>query len=274
MNQPRSNFFDWDAQSGTNFFKQFISGFLITVALVGLDQSMMQKTLTVAREKDAKKNVLSFGFFIAFAQTLFLGLGVLMYLFAERNSIPLATANGKFINTDEIYPLLTLHHFGAVGSIAFLIAVTASTFASIDACITALTTSFSYDFLDMENIPAEKKKGVKNKVLVAVNVVMFCIVMVFWNSQGAIITTIFKIAGYTYGPLLGLFLLGLFSSINIKGKWVPLVCVASAVITYLLNNFLANEFQFDVGFMNIFINAALTILFLLLVKRNSNYATA
>lgn len=272
VSEPRSKFFDWDPKSGTNFFKQFISGFLITVALVGLDQSMMQKTLTVAKEKDAKKNVLSFGFLIAFAQTLFLGLGVLMYLFAERNSIPLSAVNGRFINTDEVYPLLTLHYFGTVGTIAFLIAVIASTFASIDACITALTTSFSYDFLEMENIPAEKKKGVKNKVLLGVNIVMFIIVMSFWNSQGAIINTIFKIAGYTYGPLLGLFLLGLFSKINLKGKWVPAVCIAAAIITYVLNDVLKNQMHFDVGFMNIFINAALTILFLLVIKTKNHYA--
>jgi len=273
VSQPSSKLFDWNPQSGTNFFKQFISGFLITVALVGLDQSMMQKTLTVAKEKDAQKNVLSFGFFIAIAQTLFLGLGVLMFLYAESNNISLSTANGKFTNTDEVYPMLTLHYFGSVGTIAFLIAVIASTFASIDACITALTTSFSYDFLDMENIPAEKKKSVKNKVLLGVNIVMFIIVMAFWNSEGAIITTIFKIAGYTYGPLLGLFLLGLFSKVNVKGKWVPVASIAAAIITYVLNDVLANQLAFDVGFMNIFINAALTILFLLLIKTKINNAT-
>ncbi|MBS1608852.1 MAG: sodium:solute symporter [Bacteroidetes bacterium] len=274
IHQPRFRVFDWDGRSGTNFFKQFISGLLITVALVGLDQSMMQKTLTVSREKDAKKNVLSFGFFIAFAQTLFLGLGVLMYLYAERNGIPLATANGKFTHTDDVYPFLTLHYFGTVGTIAFLIAVIASTFASIDACITALTTSFSYDFLAMEKMPAEKKKQVKSRVLLAVNIVMLCIVLFFWNSQGAIITTIFKIAGYTYGPLLGMYLLGLFTHTALKGQWVPVACVAAAVITYVLNEYLEKRFQFDVGFMNIFINAALTMLFLLCIKKKPVHATS
>jgi hypothetical protein len=104
---------------------------------------MMQKTLTVGNARDAGKNVLSFSFFIALAQTLFLGLGVLMYLFAVGKGIPLATGEGKFLHTDDLYPLLTLHYFGATGAIAFLIAVIASTFASIDACITALTTALS-----------------------------------------------------------------------------------------------------------------------------------
>ena len=266
---PYSRLFDWDMHSGTNFFKQFISGLLITVALVGLDQSMMQKTLTVKLEKDAQKNVLSFGFFIAFAQTLFLGLGVLIYIYAAKNRVPLSVINHKFINTDDIYPLLTLHYFGIIGAIAFLIAVIASTFASIDACITALTTSFSYDFLKIENRPHEKRKQLKNKVLLGVNVVMFMIVMAFWNSHGAIITTIFKIAGYTYGPLLGLYLLGLFSSVSLKDKWVPVACIAAALGTYFLNAYLLREFQFDVGFMNIFINAVLTIWFLIIIKRKN-----
>ncbi|MBS1600692.1 MAG: sodium:solute symporter [Bacteroidetes bacterium] len=269
MHHPYAKFFDWDIHSGSNFFKQFISGLLITIALVGLDQSMMQKTLTVKNMHDAKKNVLTFSFFIAFAQTLFLGLGVLIYIYAEKNAIRLPTENGKILNTDGIYPLLTLHYLGQIGAIAFLIGVIASTFASIDACITALTTAFSYDFLDIENQPHERKKKIKNIVLLGVNVAMFCIVMIFWNSQGAIINTIFNIAGYTYGPLLGLYMAGLFSKINMKEKWVPLACIAAPVATYLLNAYFIQAFHFDFGFMNILTNALLTVLFLILIKRKN-----
>src|SRR5882672_10593475 len=109
IHHPYAKFFDWDMHSGSNFFKQFISGLLITVALVGLDQSMMQKTLTVKNARDANKNVLTFSFFIAFAQTMFLGLGVLIYIYAERNGIKLASENGKFLDTDGLYPMLTLN---------------------------------------------------------------------------------------------------------------------------------------------------------------------
>src|SRR6185369_12766271 len=101
-------------------------------------------------------------FFIAFAQTMFLGLGVLIYIYAERNGIKLASENGKFLDTDGLYPMLTLNYFGKIGSIAFLIGVVASTFASIDACITALTTAFSYDFMDIANQAHERKKKIKN----------------------------------------------------------------------------------------------------------------
>jgi len=269
IHHPYAKLFDWDMHSGSNFFKQFVSGLLITVALVGLDQSMMQKTLTVKNATDAKKNVLVFSFFIAFAQTLFLGFGVLIYIYAERNGIQIAMENGRFVNTDGLYPLLTLHYFGRIGTIAFLIGVIASTFASIDACITALTTAFSYDFMDIENQPHERKKKIKNFVLLGVNVVMFFIVMLFWGSQGAIINTIFKIAGYTYGPILGLYMTGLFSKIKMKEKWVPAACIAAALMTYFLSEYFINSFHFDFGFMNIFVNALLTVLFLMVIKKKS-----
>jgi Na+/proline symporter len=266
---PYSKVFDWDPQSGSNFFKQFISGLLITVALVGLDQSMMQKTLTIKNASGARKNVLSFSFFIAAAQTLFLGLGVLMYLFAEQKGIPLQRENGQILNTDGIYPDLTLHYFGKTGAIAFFIAVIASTFASIDSCITALTTSFSYDFMQFEKKSPEQRKQIKNRVLLGVNAVMFIIVMAFWNSQGAIINTIFKIAGYTYGPLLGLYLTGFFTSYKLKEKWVPLACISAALLTYALNELFILYYRFDLGFMNIGLNAGLTIVFLYLVKKRN-----
>lgn len=267
VHHPYAKIFDWDFHSGSNFFKQFIAGLLITVALVGLDQSMMQKTLTVRNVRDAKKNVLTFSFFIAFAQTMFLGLGILTYLYAEQHGINLTTQNGKFVNTDDLYPLLTLNYFGKLGAVAFLIGIIASTFASIDSCITALTTAFSYDFMDIENRPQELKKKIKNRVLLGVNIVMFLIVMAFWNSKGAIINTIFKIAGYTYGPILGLYMTGLFSKIKFKEKWVPVACVAAAIITWFLNGYFIKAFHFDFGFMNIFVNALLTILFLIIIKK-------
>jgi Na+/proline symporter len=266
---PYAKIFDWDFHSGSNFFKQFISGMLITIALVGLDQSMMQKTLTVRNARDAKKNVLTFSFFIAFAQTMFLALGILIYLYAERHGIKLEVQNGKFVNTDGLYPLLTLNYFGKIGAIAFLIGVIASTFASIDSCIAALTTAFSYDFMNIENQIHEKRIKIKNWVLIGVNIVMFLIVMSFWKSQGAIINTIFKIAGYTYGPILGLYLTGLFSKIKLKEKLVPIACVSAAFITWLMNMFFIRSFNFDFGFMNIFVNALLTILFLIIIRRKN-----
>jgi Na+/proline symporter len=265
-----SKVFDWDFHSGSNFFKQFISGLLITVALVGLDQSMMQKTLTVRNVIDARKNVLTFSFFIAFAQTMFLVLGVLIYMFAEQKGISLVRQNGVITNTDELYPLLTLNYFGKIGAVAFLIGVIASTFASIDSCIAALTTAFSYDFMNIADKPPEDIRKIKSRVLIGVNIVMFFIVMAFWNSKGAIINTIFKTAGYTYGPILGLYMTGLFTKIKFREKWVPVACVSSALVTWLLNGYFIREFNFDFGFMNIFVNALLTVTFLVMIRKRGS----
>ncbi len=267
VHHPYARIFDWDMHSGSNFFKQFISGLLITIALVGLDQSMMQKTLTVKNARDARKNVLTFSFFIAFAQTMFLAFGVLIYIYAERNGISLIKQDGHFVNTDGLYPLLTLNYFGTIGAVAFLIGVVASTFASIDSCIAALTTAFSYDFMDIGNKTHEVRKKIKTRVLIGVNIVMFIIVMAFWNSQGAIINTIFKIAGYTYGPLLGLYLTGLFSKIKFRENLVPAACISATLLTWLLNGYFIRVINFDFGFMNIFVNALLTVMFLFIIRK-------
>jgi len=270
VHHPYAKLFDWNAHSGSNFFKQFISGLLITVALVGLDQSMMQKTLTINNVSGAKRNVLAFSFFIAGAQTLFLGLGILLYIFVEKHGITMGIKNGQFTDTDGLYPFLTMNYFGKIGAIAFFIGVVASTFASIDSCIAALTTAFSYDFMDISNQPKERKRKIKNGVLLGVNLAMFIIVMAFWNSHGAIINTIFKIAGYTYGPILGLYLTGLFSGIQLKEKWVPVACCSAALLTWLLNGVFISVFQFDFGFMNIVVNALLTSVFLFFIKMKVN----
>jgi Na+/proline symporter len=271
---PYAKAFNWDPSAGSNFFKQFISGLLITVALVGLDQSMIQKSLTIGNVRDARKNVLAFSIFIALAQTLFLGLGIMLYLFVGQKGILLPrAADGTFLRTDALYPELTLHHFGPVGAIAFFIGVVASTFATIDSCITALTTSFCYDFLGYEKRPHAERVRLKKFVLTGVNAVIFCIVMLFWNSEGAIIHTIFKIAGFTYGPLLGLYLLGLFTKLSLKDAWVPLCCVSAAAITWWLDGYLLRAHGYDIGFMNILLNAMLTMVFLLINKRDPHATT-
>jgi Na+/proline symporter len=264
---PYAKLFDWDSHSGSNFFKQFISGFLITVALVGLDQSMMQKTLTINDLAGARKNVMTFSLLIALAQTLFLGLGILIYLFVARKGIHLEMEHGRWLNTDGVYPLLSTHYFGLVGELAFFIGITASTFASMDACVTALTTAFCYDFMNIEKLDHDGKKKTKYRVLLGVNIIMFLIIISFWNSQGAIINTIFKIAGYTYGPILGLYVTGLFTKISLREKWAPMVCVLAALLTWILNGYLLQTFSFDLGFMNIFVNAVLTTLFLILARK-------
>ncbi len=260
--------FNWDGKSGNNFYKQFIAGILIAIAMMGLDQNMMQKTLTCKNQWDAQKNTLSFSLILAVTQFLFLGLGILLYIYAENNNITLPLGeNGKFINTDTLFPNLTLNYLGILAGVSFLLGIIAASFSSVDSALTALTTSFTYDFLDISHKSSEEKKKLKNRVLFAFSFILFLIIMAFSSSKGDVITLIFKVAGYTYGPLLGLYLFGMFTKLTIKDTWVPIICVASPILTYLLSVYFKNRYHFDFGFINIAINALLTIIGLLLIKK-------
>ncbi|HCE55624.1 MAG TPA: sodium:solute symporter [Lutibacter sp.] len=263
--------FNWDFNSGSNFFKQFISGILIAVAMIGLDQNMMQKTLTCKNKKEAQNNILTFSLFLAVAQFLFLGLGVMLYLYAEKFGIKLEVENGKFINTDALFPMLSLNHFGTLAAISFILGITAASFSSVDSALTALTTSFTHDFLDIQHKSSKDKKRLKNMVLFGFSAVIFLIIMLFSESKGDVISTIFTVAGYTYGPLLGLYLFGIFTKIKIIDAAVPYICILMPILTYCLNYIFITKFSFDLGFMNILVNALLTILSLILVKNKNEY---
>lgn len=265
------DFFNWDAKSGNNFFKQFIAGFFVSVAMIGLDQNMMQKTLTCKNVWDAQKNTLTYSFVLAATQILFLCLGVLLYIYAENMGITLETnANGMVLNTDNLFPNLALNYLGIIAGISFLLGIIAASFSSIDSALTALTTSFTYDFLDISEKSPKQKKRIKNLVLFGFSAVIFCIIMVFSQSKGDVISLIFNVAGYTYGPLLGLFIFGMFTKMKVRDTWVWLVCIASPVLTYLLSIYLKKYFHFDLGFVSIAVNGFLTFLGLFLLRKKEN----
>lgn len=260
--------FNWDGQSGNNFYKQFIAGILIAIAMIGLDQNMMQKTLTCKNVWDAQKNTLTYSMILAATQFLFLGLGVLLYLYAEKNGIVLPVgAEGQFLDTDSLFPELALNHLGLVAGISFLLGIIAASFSSVDSALTALTTSFTYDFLDISNKTGKEKKKYKNWVLIGFSAVVFCIIMAFSQSRGDVISLIFNVAGYTYGPLLGLFLFGMFSTTEIKDRFVPIVCITAPLLTYALSWGSTSQFGFDFGFISIAVNASLTIFGLFLIRK-------
>ena len=268
VNHKYFKVFDWDSKSGNNFYKQFVAGILIAIAMMGLDQNMMQKTLTCKNQRDAQKNTLTFSLILAFTQFLFLGLGILLYIYAENNNITLPVGeNGVFLDTDTLFPNLAINYLGILVGASFLLGIIAASFSSVDSALTALTTSFTYDFLDISHRSSEDKKRLKNMVLFGFSVVIFIVVMLFSNSRGDVITLIFKVAGYTYGPLLGLYLFGMFTKILIKDKWVPVICILAPFLTYLLSEYFNYNFNFDFGFINIAVNATLTILGLIIVKR-------
>ena len=261
--------FNWDNKSGNNFYKQFIAGILITIAMIGLDQNMMQKTLTCKNQWDAQKNSLVYSLILAITQFLFLGLGILLYIYAEKHNITLPIGdNGEFIDTDTLFPNLALNHLGLIAGVSFLLGIIAASFSSVDSALTALTTSFTYDFLDISHKSSEEKKKLKNRVLFGFSFIIFLIIMLFSNSRGDVISLIFKIAGYTYGPLLGLYIFGMFTNVSIKDKWVPVICVIAPIATYILSIYFKNAYNFDFGFVNIAVNGIITIIGLVMIKRN------
>ncbi|MGB5320926.1 sodium:solute symporter [Lutimonas sp.] len=259
--------FNWDSKSGNNFYKQFIAGIFIAIAMMGLDQNMMQKTLTCKNQWDAQKNTLTFSLILAMTQFLFLGLGILLYVYADsiQVSLPLGE-QGQFLDTDTLFPDLAINHLGLIAGVSFLLGIIAASFSSVDSALTALTTSFTYDFMDISEKSGAQKKRLKNRVLFGFSLVVFIIIMLFSGSRGDVISLIFKVAGYTYGPLLGLFLFGMFSSASVKDKWVPLICIAAPVSTYVLSIVLKNGFNFDFGFISIAVNGLLTIAGLFIIK--------
>lgn len=228
---PRSSIFNWDWQDGTNFFKQFISGAFIVIVMTGLDQDMMQKNLTCRNIGEAQKNMFWFTIILVFVNLLFLGLGVLLYLYAEANGIAIPSSS------DDLYPMLASNYFTAFEGIVFVLGIIAAAYSSADSTLTALTTSFCYDFLEIEKKYAQNEQvRVRKRVHLAFTGLMFFTILLFrWINDQSVINAVFIIAGYTYGPLLGLYSFGLFTKYQIKDKLVPYLAMLAPLITYVLS---------------------------------------
>lgn len=228
---PRSEIFNWDWKSGTNFFKQFASGAFITIVMTGLDQDMMQKNLTCRNLKDAQKNMFWFTITLVVVNLLFLCLGVLLYLYAETNGIPIPT------KSDDLYPLLATSYFSEFVGIIFILGIIAAAYSSADSTLTALTTSFCYDFLEIEKrYEKEKQVSVRKKVHIGFTALMFLAILMFkWINDQSVINSVFIIAGYTYGPLLGLYAFGLFTKWEVRDRFVPYLAVAAPLLAFAIS---------------------------------------
>ncbi|WP_323758062.1 sodium:solute symporter [Roseivirga sp.] len=256
-------FFDWNNKN--DFFKQFISGVFIAIVMTGLDQDMMQKNLTCRSLKDAQKNVFWFTIALVMANILFLGMGALLYIYAGQNGIEIPT------RTDDFYPLIALNHLGTFGGIVFLLGIVAAAYSSADSALTSLTTAFCVDFLNFEKKEESVKKPIRLKVHLGFSVLLFIVIIIFNAiNDSSVISAIFKVAGYTYGPLLGLFSFGLMTKLKVRDNLVLPVCLLSPAISYLVDMNSAAWFNgFEFGFFILIFNAGLTFLGMLLIsKRN------
>ncbi len=228
----RSRIFNWEWRDSTNFFKQFVSGAFITIVMTGLDQDMMQKNLTCKSIGEAQKNMFWFTIILVFVNLLFLSLGVMLYLYTETQGISMPA------KTDDLFPMLATQHFSAFAGIVFVLGIVAAAYSSADSTLTALTTSFCIDFLQLEKkYPAGERVKIRKRVHLAFTFIMFAVIIMFhWINDQSVINSVFIIAGYTYGPLLGLYSFGLFTRWQVQDKWVPLLAVSAPVLAYLISS--------------------------------------
>ncbi|MCS7018656.1 MAG: sodium:solute symporter [Cytophagales bacterium] len=252
---PYSQVFFWEWNDEKNFFKQFLAGTFIAITMTGMDQDLMQKNLTCKNLQEAQKNMFSFCVVLVVVNLLFLTLGALLYTYAHRMGIAMPA------KTDNLYPMLALNHLGLPVAIFFLLGITASSYASADSALASLTTAFCIDFLKFKHRTNEAEKArLKLWTHIGFSVLLYFIILIFrWINDDAVINAVFRVAGYTYGPLLGLFTFGLFTAARVRDWAVPFVCVTSPIICYLLNAHSEAWFNgFKFGFELLVVNGAIT----------------
>jgi len=262
---PYSKIFDWDWRSKTNFFKQFLAGLGIVIVMNGLDQDMMQKSLTCKNKKDAQKNIFWFSLAFIITNILFLSLGVMLYIFAQQKGIQVTP------KSDDFFAFLALNQFGTIAGVLFLLGIVSATYSSSDSALTALTTSFSIDFLNLDPKNPESK-STRIKVHIAFSFLMFLVIVLFrFINNESVVTAVFKVAGYTYGPLLGLFAFGILTKKQVKDRFVPILGLLSPVLTYIINiNSVEWLGGYKFGFELLLLNGLIMFIgLLLLTKRQS-----
>jgi Na+/proline symporter len=266
-------FFD-DYQSGNYFWKQLLGGIFVTIAMVGLDQDLMQKNLSCATIGEAQKNMFTFTGIFVLINIFFLSVGALLYIYAAKNGIdvPLDLVSGK-PRTDLLFPEIAFNHLTLIPAIVFLLGLTAATFATTDSALTALTTSFCVDFLGMDKAANQNKPNiVRNRHLVHIgfSLLMFIVILIFNSlTDQSVVSMIFTVASYTYGPLLGLYAFGLFiKSKTVHDKLVPIVCIIAPLVTYWIYS---NATEWLSGYVFsveiIIINGLLTLIGLLIISK-------
>jgi Na+/proline symporter len=256
-------FDDWNDKR--HFLKQFFSGAFIAVAMTGLDQDMMQKNLSCKNIGDAQKNMFWFSIVLVFVNLLFLSLGALLFLFAEAKGISIPQ------ETDKLYPIIaTQGYLNPILGAFFILGLVAAAYSSADSALTSLTTSVSVDFLNLGTKEDPESEATRKKVHIAISVLLVAVILIFksLNNQ-SVISALFTVAGYTYGPLLGLYAFGLFTKLPIRDKLAPFICLMAPVFCYILKanaESWLNGYKF--GFELLIVNGAITFLGLLAIRKN------
>jgi len=257
-----------------HFTKQFIGGIFVTIGMFGLDQDLMQKNLSCKNLKDAQKNMMSFTFIFVIINLFFLSVGALLYIYAHREgiAIPIDTATGQ-PRTDYLFPEIALNHFKGVPAIVFMLGLTAATFATTDSGLTALTTSFCIDFLNFDkrkNIAEKEMVRKRTFVHIAFSLIILFVVLLFNAvNDASVVSAIFKVATYTYGPLIGLFAFSLFAKKRqVMDKATPYIVILAPTLCFFIDKYstvLFNGYVFAEEL--IIVNGLLTFIGLWIMSR-------
>lgn len=257
-------FFD-DYKSENYFWKQFISGAFIAIVMTGLDQDMMQKNLTCKSLKDAQKNMFWFTIVLTIVNFIFLSLGLLLTVYAQQLGID--------AHKDALFPILAKNHLGVGVFIFFLIGLIAAAYSSADSALTALTTSFSIDILDIEKkYDKTKQITIRKRIHILISLLLILVIVAFKYiiKDESVIAKLFVFAGYTYGPLLGLYSFGLFTKWQVKDKLVPVIAILSPILSYIISVNSSKWLGFEFGFFILILNGFLTFLGLILIRRKQH----
>jgi len=263
-----SKIIDTDWHSKQFYLKQILSGAFIAIVMTGLDQEMMQKNLSCRNLKDAQKNMFSFSFVLIFINMMFLFLGAVLFMYATKEGYQLP------VRSDDLFPTISLKYLSPVAGLMFMIGLISAAYPSADGALTALTTSFSIDFLGLDkrnNLSEKQKTHIRYMVHISFALILLIVIVIFRAiNDRAVIDKLYTVAGYTYGPLLGLYAFGLFSKKQLKDRWVPLVAIISPVLCYFLSEYsvwLFNGYKF--GFELLILNGMITYFGLFLIRRNN-----
>jgi Na+/proline symporter len=263
-------FSDWKLKS---FFpKQFFGGMFIAIAMTGLDQEMMQKNISCKTLGDAQKNVLTFSFVLLIVNILFLVLGALMYIYVNESPAALLFHNSSKIISDNVFPTIALNYLGTFSAVFFIIGLISAAYPSADGALTALTSVFCIDFLGLKEneIKSEQEKiKIRYRVHFTFAFILLLVIVIFkLINDDAVINGLFTVAGYTYGPLLGLYSFGLFTKKMLTDRLVPFVCVLSPIMCYILNRFSQAWFGgYVFGNELIIVNGSITFIGLLMISK-------
>jgi Na+/proline symporter len=248
------------------YLKQILSGAFIAIVMTGLDQEMMQKNLSCRTLKDAQKNMFSFSIVLVLVNFLFMFLGAALFIFMTTKGINLPE------RSDDIFPMIAINYLGPLAGIVFIVGLISAAYPSADGALTSLTTSFSIDFLGLnknEKLSEKQKEKTRYIVHASFAFLLLLVIVVFRAiNDRAVIDKLFTIAGYTYGPLLGLYAFGLFTKWKVKDKWVPVIALISPVLCYYLSIYdqmLLNGYNF--GFELLIINGIFVFIGLIMIRK-------